>query len=44
MLPHQGAGAGQAFEDGFILAIVLAHPADTLENLPEALKIYDDPA
>ncbi len=42
MLPHQGAGVGQAFEDGWVLAMVLSHPAVTLANLPAALKIYDD--
>ncbi|KAM5540137.1 hypothetical protein V8D89_006277 [Ganoderma adspersum] len=42
MLPHQGSGAGQAFEDGFVLSLVLSHPTVTLANLPEALKIYDD--
>ena len=42
MLPHQGAGVGQAFEDGWVLAMILSHPAVTLANLPAALKIYDD--
>ena len=42
MLPHQGAGIGQAFEDGWVLAMILAHPAVTLGKLPAALKIYDD--
>ena len=42
MLPHQGAGVGQAFEDGWVLANVLSHPAVTLATLPAALKIYDD--
>ncbi|PIL34400.1 hypothetical protein GSI_03175 [Ganoderma sinense ZZ0214-1] len=42
MLPHQGAGVGQAFEDGYILATVLAHPSVTLANLPAALAVYDD--
>ena len=42
MLPHQGAGVGQAFEDGLILATTLSHPAVTLANLPTALAIYDD--
>ncbi|KAM5540134.1 hypothetical protein V8D89_006274 [Ganoderma adspersum] len=41
MLPHQGAGVGQAFEDGWVLATVLSHPAVTLANLPAALVIYD---
>ncbi len=42
MLPHQGAGAGQAFEDGYLLSLILAHPSVTLANLPEALKLYDE--
>ena len=42
MLPYQGAGAGQAFEDGFVLSLVLSSPAVTLANLDTALKIYDD--
>ncbi len=42
MLPYQGAGAGQAFEDGFVLSLILSHPSVTLSNLPAALKIYDD--
>ena len=41
-LPHQGAGAGQAFEDGYILSLILAHPSVTLANLSEALKLYDE--
>ena len=42
MLPHQGAGVGQAFEDGLVLATILSQPAVTLANLPAALAIYDD--
>ncbi|KAI1789079.1 FAD/NAD(P)-binding domain-containing protein [Ganoderma leucocontextum] len=42
MLPHQGSGVGQAFEDGLVLAIILSHPAVTRANLPAALAIYDD--
>ncbi|KAM5540139.1 hypothetical protein V8D89_006279 [Ganoderma adspersum] len=42
MLPYQGAGAGQAFEDGFVLSLILSSPSVTLSNLQEALKIYDD--
>ena len=41
MLPHQGAGVGQAFEDGIILATALAHASVTRANLPTALSIYD---
>lgn len=42
MLPYLGAGVGQAFEDGYILATILAHPAVTLATLPAALAVYDD--
>ncbi|KAI0919700.1 hypothetical protein AcW1_003116 [Taiwanofungus camphoratus] len=42
MTPHQGSGAGQAFEDGYVLAALLAHPAVTLETLPRALQVYDE--
>ncbi|TBU45377.1 FAD/NAD(P)-binding domain-containing protein [Dichomitus squalens] len=42
MLPHQGAGVGQAFEDGYILATILSHSSVKLSNAAEALKIYDD--
>lgn len=41
-LPHQGAGVGQASEDGFILAVILAHRGVTRANLPAALKVYDE--
>ncbi|KAK7686301.1 hypothetical protein QCA50_010525 [Cerrena zonata] len=41
MLPYQGVGAGQAFEDGFILANVLGHPKTTIDSLSRALEIYD---
>ncbi|KAI0364648.1 FAD/NAD-P-binding domain-containing protein [Pilatotrama ljubarskyi] len=41
MRPHQGAGAGQALEDGFILATILAQASVTRENLTSALKVYD---
>ncbi|PIL34409.1 hypothetical protein GSI_03184 [Ganoderma sinense ZZ0214-1] len=42
MVPYQGAGLGQAFEDGFILATIFAHPSVTLANLPAALTVYDE--
>ncbi|KAI0702412.1 FAD/NAD(P)-binding domain-containing protein [Cerioporus squamosus] len=42
MTPHQGSGAGQAIEDGFILATILSHPSVTLSNVSEALKIHDE--
>ncbi|CCL98472.1 uncharacterized protein FIBRA_00470 [Fibroporia radiculosa] len=41
MTPHQGSGAGQAFEDAFILANILSQPTVTLETLPQALQVYD---
>ncbi|KZT30268.1 salicylate hydroxylase [Neolentinus lepideus HHB14362 ss-1] len=41
MAPHQGAGAGQAIEDTYILASLLTHPLCTKEALPAALGIYD---
>ncbi|PIL34307.1 hypothetical protein GSI_03082 [Ganoderma sinense ZZ0214-1] len=41
MTPHQGSGAGQAIEDGLVLASLLAHDSVTLETLPQALNIYD---
>ncbi|KZT01894.1 FAD/NAD(P)-binding domain-containing protein [Laetiporus sulphureus 93-53] len=41
MTPFQGSGAGQAIEDGFVLAAVLAHPRVTRETLPQALQVYD---
>lgn len=42
MTPYFGAGAGQAIEDGFILGRLLAHPITTLDNVPAALKAYQD--
>ncbi|CCL98471.1 uncharacterized protein FIBRA_00469 [Fibroporia radiculosa] len=42
MMPYQGSGAGQAFEDGFILAALLGHPGTTLENVDQVLKVYDE--
>ncbi|KAI0355681.1 FAD/NAD-P-binding domain-containing protein [Trametes cingulata] len=41
MTPHQGAGAGQAIEDAFILAEVLGHPRTTLSTLHHALSAYE---
>ncbi|KLO14628.1 FAD/NAD-binding domain-containing protein [Schizopora paradoxa] len=41
MLPHQGAGAGQAIEDAFLLAQVLGYEGVTKESLPEALRAYE---
>jgi len=33
MLPHLGAGAGQAMEDGYVLSELLTHPSARKENL-----------
>jgi len=41
MTPHQGSGAGQAFEDGYILAALLAQPSITPATLGSVLQIYD---
>ncbi|KAI9061735.1 FAD/NAD-P-binding domain-containing protein [Trametes sanguinea] len=41
MTPHQGAGAGQAIEDAYILAEVLGHPGTTLSTLSQALAAYE---
>uniref|UniRef100_A0A0W0FYG3 FAD-binding domain-containing protein n=1 Tax=Moniliophthora roreri TaxID=221103 RepID=A0A0W0FYG3_MONRR len=40
--PHQCSGAGQAIEDGYILATVLGHPRTTRENVHCALRVYDE--
>ncbi|EMD35773.1 hypothetical protein CERSUDRAFT_95996 [Gelatoporia subvermispora B] len=42
MVPYQGAGAGQAIEDAYILASVLAHPGITMKTLPVALQVYNE--
>ncbi|KAM5533711.1 hypothetical protein V8D89_012584 [Ganoderma adspersum] len=41
MTPHQGAGAGQAIEDAYVLAEVLGHANTTIANLPTALAAYE---
>lgn len=41
MTPHLGSGAGQAIEDAYILASLLAHPGTTRETLHDALKVYE---
>ncbi|KAL5499136.1 hypothetical protein ACEPAH_1654 [Sanghuangporus vaninii] len=41
MTPHQGAGAGVAIEDAYILGALLTHPQTTLYTLPMALKVYE---
>jgi salicylate hydroxylase len=42
MSPGQGSGAGQAVEDAYILASLLAHKSTTRETLPIALKVYEE--
>ena len=42
MSPAQGSGAGQAIEDAYILATLLAHPRTTIATLPTALKVYEE--
>jgi salicylate hydroxylase len=42
MTPYFGAGAGQAIEDAFVLGRLLSHPLTTLNNVPVALKAYQD--
>lgn len=39
MLPHLGAGAGQAIEDAYILSILLSHPQTTKLNV-EVIRFY----
>ncbi|KAI0772508.1 FAD/NAD-P-binding domain-containing protein [Trametes elegans] len=41
MPPHQGAGAGQGFEDALLLAQLLGQPTVDVTAIPTALKIYD---
>ncbi|KAI0674871.1 FAD/NAD-P-binding domain-containing protein [Trametes maxima] len=41
MTPHQGAGAGQAIEDAFILAELLGHACTTKSTLTCALSAYE---
>ncbi|KAH9859049.1 FAD/NAD-P-binding domain-containing protein [Lenzites betulinus] len=41
MTPHQGAGAGQAIEDAFILAELLGSAHTTLSTLAQALSTYE---
>lgn len=41
MSPQQASGAGQAIEDAFILATLLGHRLTRLENVHQALSIYD---
>lgn len=41
MLPHQGSGAGQAIEDAYILASLLADDNTNKDTLSTALSVYD---
>jgi salicylate hydroxylase len=41
MLPHHGAGAGQAIEDAYILSGILASPTTTCATIGRALRAYD---
>jgi salicylate hydroxylase len=40
-LPHNGAGAGQAIEDAFVLGELLRLPECTRETLPQFLLAYE---
>ncbi|KAF8146899.1 salicylate hydroxylase [Mycena galopus ATCC 62051] len=40
MTNFQGAGAGQAIEDAYILDTILSHPAVNRSNITKALEIY----
>ncbi|KAH9894088.1 FAD/NAD-P-binding domain-containing protein [Cubamyces lactineus] len=42
MTPHQGAGAGQGFEDAYVLGRLLGQPSVTRDNIAVPLKIYDE--
>ncbi|KAI0723589.1 FAD/NAD(P)-binding domain-containing protein [Earliella scabrosa] len=42
MTPFQGAGAGQCFEDAYLLAQLLSSANVTKDNVPLALKVYDE--
>ncbi|KAI0332657.1 salicylate hydroxylase [Cubamyces sp. BRFM 1775] len=41
MMPYQGAGAGQAIEDAYVLSNVLADPRTTRSTLDRAMHAYD---
>ncbi|VDC01624.1 unnamed protein product [Peniophora sp. CBMAI 1063] len=41
MLPHHGAGAGQAIEDAYIIYGIFASPSTTRATLRQALQAYD---
>ncbi|KZP07956.1 FAD/NAD(P)-binding domain-containing protein [Athelia psychrophila] len=42
MTPNLGSGAGQAIEDAYVLAALLANPKCTPSSLPRVLQIYDE--
>jgi len=42
MSPHQGAGAGQAIEDAYILASLIAASDGQHDLIPEISRIYND--
>ncbi|KAI0751200.1 FAD/NAD(P)-binding domain-containing protein [Daedaleopsis nitida] len=42
MTPHQAAGVGQGFEDGFLLAQLLGRADVTREKIAVALQVYDE--
>jgi len=42
MTPHQGAGAGQAIEDAYILASLIAASGGRHDLIPEISRIYND--
>ncbi|KAF8438426.1 hypothetical protein L210DRAFT_3481584 [Boletus edulis BED1] len=42
MEPHFGAGAGQAMEDAYVLGRLLTHELTHLENIADALKMYEE--
>ncbi|EIN03928.1 FAD/NAD(P)-binding domain-containing protein [Punctularia strigosozonata HHB-11173 SS5] len=41
-MPHNGAGAGQAIEDAYVLAKLFEHPACNAETIPDFLQAYED--
>ncbi|TDL26047.1 salicylate hydroxylase, partial [Rickenella mellea] len=41
MMPHLGSGGGQAVEDAYVLAALLAHPHATRSTIPQILRSYD---
>ncbi|KAI0329968.1 FAD/NAD-P-binding domain-containing protein [Cubamyces sp. BRFM 1775] len=42
MTPHQGAGAGQGFEDAYVLGRLLGQQKVNRDSIPTPLKIYDE--